>query len=189
MKNSLLDYILRVRFPVILFVVIASFTITYFASRTERDGIGYTPAQPINFSHKLHAGQMQIDCKYCHTGVEKSRHASVPSPSVCMNCHRVARKDKPEIIKLAKYYNDGTPILWKRIHKVPDFAYFNHSVHVNKGIDCKSCHGNVDQMDKIAQMNSFSMGACLDCHRNAHAKVPESTMLKNGPENCYACHR
>jgi len=189
MKNSLLDYILRVRLPITLFVVITSFTITYFASRTERDGIGYKPDQPINFSHKLHAGTMKIDCQYCHTGVEKSRHASIPPAATCMNCHKTARKDRPEIIKLAKFYNEGVSIPWKRIHKVPDYAYFNHSVHVNKGIECRQCHGNVEQMDKVAQMNSFTMGSCLNCHRTIHEKLPELKNINKGPENCYACHR
>src|SRR3972149_7910411 len=140
MKKSFLDYVLRVRLPITIFVIVASFTLTYFASRAERDGIGYSPVQPINFSHKLHAGQMKIDCQYCHTGVEKSRHAMVPAVATCMNCHTIARKDRPEIQKLTAYYNEGKPLLWKRIHKVPDFAYFNHSVHVNKGVDCVNCH-------------------------------------------------
>ena len=99
MNKSLLDHILRIRLPITLFVVVASFTITYFVSRAERDGVGYSPVQPINFSHKLHAGQMKIDCQYCHTGVEKSRHAMVPAVSTCMNCHIIARKDRPDIIK------------------------------------------------------------------------------------------
>lgn len=189
MKNSLLDHILRIRLPITIFVAVSSFAITYFASRAERDGIGYSPDQPILFSHKLHAGQMNIDCQYCHTGVEKTRHALVPSLNICMNCHSVARKDRPEIIKLAKYYNDGAVLPWKRVHKTPDFVYFNHSVHVNKGIDCINCHGDVRQMDKIMQINSFTMAACLDCHRNAHEKLPDVKGIVNGPDNCFACHR
>ncbi len=189
MKKSLLDYILRTRVPVTIFVVLASFAITYYAGRAERDGVGYKPTQPINFSHKLHAGLMKIDCQYCHTGVEKSRVAMVPPVSTCMNCHSVARKDRPEIIKLTEYYKSGKALKWKRIHKVPDFVYFSHSFHVSRGIDCANCHGDVRQMDKIAQMNSFTMAACLDCHRNAHEKLPDMKNIKNGPEYCYACHR
>ncbi|MEO8400049.1 MAG: cytochrome c3 family protein, partial [Ignavibacteriaceae bacterium] len=135
MKKSLLDYVLRTRLPIILFVAAASFTLTYFASRAERDGVGYSPEQPINYSHKLHAGDMKIDCQYCHVAVEKGRHAMVPAVATCMNCHTLARKNSPEIVKLTQYYNKGEAIPWKRIHKVPDYAYFNHSVHVNKGID------------------------------------------------------
>lgn len=190
MKRSFLDYILRNRLPVTLFVIITSFALTYFASRAERDGVGYMPDQPINYSHKLHAGDMKIDCQYCHVGVEKSRHAMVPSVATCMNCHTVARKDQPEIIKLAEYYREGIPLKWKRIHNVPDYAYFNHSVHVNKGIDCTACHGEIIQMEKVGQMNSFTMASCLDCHRNAHDKLPElKEMINVGPDYCSACHR
>jgi hypothetical protein len=189
MNKSLLDHILRIRLPITLFIVIASFSLTYFASRAERDGIGYTPEQPINFSHKLHAGDMQIDCQYCHTSVEKSRHATIPQVATCMNCHVVARRDRPEIVKLTEYYEEGKPIPWKRIHKVPDFAFFNHSVHVNRGIDCVHCHGDVGQMEVVGQMNSFTMNACLDCHRNAHERLPELKNINQGPDDCWACHR
>lgn len=189
MNKSLLDHIIRIRLPITLFVVIVSFSVTYFASRAERDGIGYTPEQPINFSHKLHAGEMRIDCQYCHSSVEKSRHAGIPSVSTCMNCHIVARKDSPEIVKLTQYYNEGKALEWKRIHKVPDFAFFNHSVHVNRGIDCVHCHGDVKQMDVVGQMNSFTMAACLDCHKNVHERLPELKNINQGPDNCFACHR
>ncbi|MFA5405286.1 MAG: cytochrome c3 family protein, partial [Ignavibacteria bacterium] len=103
MKKHLLDYNLKVRLPIIVFAAVLAFTVTYYASYAERNGIGYSPEQPIKFSHKLHAGDMQIDCKYCHVGVEKSRVASVPSADICMNCHTVARADRPEIVKLVKY--------------------------------------------------------------------------------------
>ena len=189
MKASLLDYLLRTRLPVTIFVVAASFIITFFASRAERDGVGYTPDQPINYSHKLHAGEMQIDCQYCHVAVEKSRYAMVPAIATCMNCHKIAKKDSPEIIKLAEYYNSGKTLMWKRVHKVPDYAYFNHSVHVNKGIECESCHGEIKQMEKVGQMNSFTMRNCLSCHRNSHERLPYIKDVKRGPENCYTCHR
>ena len=189
MKKSLLDYTLRIRLPILLFVAALSFTVTFFVSRTERDGIGYAPVQPIAFSHKLHAGTMQIDCQYCHAAVMVSAHATIPAVSVCMNCHSVARKNRPEIIKLTKYYTDGVALPWKRIHRVPDYAYFNHSVHVNKGIDCVNCHGNIDNMDVVQQVVPFTMGACLNCHRNAKEMLPTVQNVKNGPENCGACHR
>lgn len=193
MKKHLLDYNLKVRLPIIIFTAVLAFTITYYASYAERNGIGYSPEQPIKFSHKLHAGDMQIDCKYCHVGADKSRTAGVPSADICMNCHTVARADRPEIVKLVKYYNEKKPIEWKRIHKVPDFAYFNHSVHVNKGIGCTNCHGEVKQMEQVAQVNSFTMGACLTCHRKPEQKISNyeeiKSNLKNGPENCAACHR
>lgn len=197
MKKFLLDYGLKVRLPIILFVVISTFAVTYYVSYAERNGIGYQPEQPIKYSHKIHAGDMKIDCKYCHVGVDKSRIASVPALNICMGCHAIARKDIPEIIKLKEYYDQGKPLPWKRIHKVPDFAYFNHSVHVNRGVECQSCHGDIQSMDTLlvdpykstGQVNSFTMGACLNCHRNAHDKLPYLKEVNNGPENCAVCHR
>ena len=193
MDKHLLDYNLKVRLPIIAFVVIAVFAITYYASYAERNSIGYTPEQPVKFSHKLHAGSMQIDCKYCHTGVDKSRAASVPSVDICMNCHTLARTDRPEIVKLTSYYKENKPLEWNRIHKVPQFVYFNHSSHVNKQIDCVNCHGDVKSMDVVGQANSFTMGACLSCHRQPEKKISNyeeiKANLKKGPENCSACHR
>lgn len=189
-KKIELDYLLKVRLPVTVFVILAAFAITYFVSRAERDSVGYKPEQPINFSHKLHAGKMNIDCQYCHLGVEKERHATIPAASICMNCHSFARKNKPEILKLTGFYEKGIPIQWKRIHKVPEYVYFNHSVHVNKGIQCEKCHGDVRRMDKIRQVRSFNMKDCLNCHRNPQKELPElKGKVKKGPEYCSACHR
>ena len=184
-----LDYTLRVRLPIVLFVAAAAFIGTYYLSRAERDGVGYAPAQPVAFSHRLHAGTMGIDCKYCHTDASVSPHAAVPPVATCMNCHAVARKGRPEIIKLARYYDEGTALPWKRIHRVPDFAYFNHSVHVNRGIDCAQCHGDVASMDVVRQVAPFTMGACLDCHRRAPEILAAVPGVRKGPEYCNACHR
>lgn len=195
MKNFLLDYNLKVRLPILIFVVLAVFVITYYVSYAERMGVGYQPVQPILYSHKLHAGDLKIDCRYCHSDVEKSRQANIPSAKVCMNCHTQARTDRPEIQKLTEYYNKGIPIEWVRVHRVPDFAYFNHSVHVNKGIDCSNCHGDVAGMEVIEQVKDFSMRACLDCHRNPQTTITnivpgkEAANINNGPTNCSSCHR
>jgi hypothetical protein len=189
MKRTVLDYALKIRVPLTLFVIAVSFILTFYFSRAERDGVGYAPEQPIKYSHKLHAGQMNIDCKYCHIGVEKARHAIIPSVNICMNCHTIARKDRPEIIKLRQYFDSGRPIPWKRIHKIPEYAYFNHSVHVNKGIDCVSCHGDIKQMQQVTQVKPWTMTACLDCHRNPQKYVAYVANIKKGPENCWACHR
>jgi Cytochrome c7 and related cytochrome c/Class III cytochrome C family len=189
MKRTVLDYTLKIRLPLTLFIVAASFIITFYISRPERDSVGYSPEQPVKFSHKLHAGQMGIECKYCHIGVAKERHAVIPSVNICMNCHTIARKDKPEIIKLTRFYNDNIPIPWKRIHKIPEYAYFNHSVHVNKGIDCSSCHGDIKGMERVKQVKPFTMTACLDCHRNPEKYLPYLEINKPGPEYCSACHR
>ncbi len=189
MKKFEIDYLLKARIPITVLVIIIAFAATYYVSRPERDGLGYQPEQPIKYSHKLHAGTLGIDCKYCHVGVDKGRHAMVPSANICMNCHTIARKTKPEIVKLIKFYESNTPVPWKRIHKLADFAYFNHSVHVNKGIDCVSCHEDVKKMEVVGQAHSFTMASCLNCHRQAHEKFPNLKGLKVGPENCGACHR
>ena len=193
MNKFLLDYNLKVRLPIVIFVILSVFAITYYVSYAERNGIGNQPEQPIKYSHKLHAGDLQIDCKYCHSGVENSRVANIPSPDVCMNCHTIARKDTPEIQKLTKYYEEKRPIQWKRIHRVPEFVYFNHSAHVNKDIDCINCHGDIAKMEVVGQVNSFTMRSCLDCHRNPEKNIQDfqnlTTGVKNGPEYCSACHR
>ncbi|MBM2813542.1 MAG: actA [Ignavibacteria bacterium] len=189
MNKKLLDYTLKIRLPITVFVIIIAMSITYYVSRNERDGIGNTPTQPILFSHKLHAGDMKIDCQYCHTGVTKGRHALIPSVGTCMNCHSVARKDKPEIQKLTKIFLSGEALQWQRVHRTADYVYFNHSSHVSKNIDCKYCHGDVAAMEKISQVHSFTMGSCVDCHRTAHKSFPEIAGLKKGPDHCWACHR
>jgi hypothetical protein len=189
-KKQHLDRILKIRIPITIGVILLSFGFTFLISKSSRDGVGYEPVQPIKYSHQLHAGQLKIDCKYCHTGVEKGRHAGIPSASICMNCHSVVRRERPEIQKLVKYYDDGVTIPWKRVHKLADFAYFNHSAHVVKGINCVHCHGDIASMDVVSQKHSFRMGQCLNCHRNAHERMPElGDKIKKGPENCNNCHR
>ncbi len=189
MNKSFLDYTLRIRLLLVIFVAAVSSIATYFISRAERDGIGYSPVQPIAFSHKLHAGTMNIDCGYCHTAATVSPHATIPAVSVCMNCHAIAKKNSPEIIKLTSYYDRNIALPWKRVHRVPDYAYFNHSAHVNKGIGCVNCHGHVENMDGAVEVSAFTMGVCLDCHRNAPARVAGLADNVRGPDNCWTCHR
>lgn len=189
MNRTLMEYTLRVRVPILIFVALASLTVTYFVSRPSREGIGYQPTQPIPFSHKLHAGLMKIDCAYCHIGVYRSRYAVIPAASTCMNCHKYAMKTSPYIIKLTKYYDEGKPIPWKRVHRLPDYVYFSHSFHVNAGIKCQSCHGNVQDMAVVKQVSSFTMSACLDCHKNAPKRLSYIPNIKPGPTYCVACHR
>jgi hypothetical protein len=189
MKPHQLDYLLRIRLPLVLFAATGAFIATYYFSRAERDGVGYAPVQPVAFSHRLHAGTMAIDCQYCHTGVTVSPHATVPAVATCMNCHAVARKTRPEIIKLTRYYDEGIALPWKRIHRVPDYAYFNHSVHVNRKIPCAACHGSVESMDVVQQVSEFTMASCLDCHRNAPQRLAGIPGIRKGPDNCNTCHR
>ena len=139
---------------------------------------GYQPTQPIAFSHQLHAGQYEIDCQYCHTGVEISASANIPSVNICMNCHSAIQNVggepgmSPEIQKLYTAMEEDKPIEWVRIHNLPDLAYFNHSQHVKVGgVECQTCHGPIEEMDVVYQYSSLTMGWCIDCHRNTEIKV------------------
>lgn len=153
---------------------------------------GYAPTQPIAFSHKLHGGELKIDCKYCHSTVEESKSASIPALNTCMNCHKgVQLTDKyngeisPEIKKIYKaldynpeakpgeeYGKNPSPIRWVRIHNLPDHAVFNHSQHVKVGkLQCQNCHGPIEKMEKVQQWNTLQMGWCIDCHRNTGIDV------------------
>jgi mono/diheme cytochrome c family protein len=133
---------------------------------------GYAPKQPIAFSHQLHAGQYEIDCQYCHTGVEISKNANIPSVNICMNCHSAIKTESPEIQKLYLALENNKPIEWVRIHNLPDLAYFNHAQHVKVGgVECQTCHGPIEEMDVVYQYSSLTMGWCIDCHRNTEIKV------------------
>jgi hypothetical protein len=148
-----------------------SFAFYYYAS-PKATSVGYQPSQPIPFSHKIHVDQIGLDCRYCHSFVDVSGVSNVPSGSTCWNCHQHVQKDSPKLAPLHRSVDpnypgyDGKPIEWVKVHKTPDYVYFNHSAHVNRGISCQSCHGNVDQMEVISQDQNLSMGWCLDCHRN-----------------------
>lgn len=139
----------------------------------------YQPDQPIWFSHKVHAGQNKMDCEYCHFTTETSMHAGIPPASVCMNCHSQVKEGKQtgkkEIAKIYKALEENKPIEWIKVHNLPDYVYFNHEQHVKVGkLDCTECHGDVEQMDQIAQVNTLSMGWCLDCHRTHKVQFTEN---------------
>ena len=133
---------------------------------------GYAPTQPINFSHKLHAGMYEIECQYCHTGVTKSKNANIPSPNICMNCHNSVKVASPEIQKIYQAIENNRPIEWVRVHNLPDLAYFNHSQHVVVGeLECQTCHGPVEEMEVIQQYSPLTMGWCVNCHRETLVKA------------------
>jgi len=132
---------------------------------------GYQPVQPVPFSHRLHAGELGLDCRFCHNGVEKSWFANLPGASTCMNCHNVVLKDDPRLQIVRDSAANNTPIPWVQVHKVPDYVYCNHSVHVDRGISCVKCHGRVDQMTEVREVKSMSMSFCLDCHRDPAAQI------------------
>lgn len=136
------------------------------------------PEQPIPFSHRVHAQNKDISCFFCHEGAMKTARAGVPPMETCMLCHDRIIIHHPEIEKLRKAYENNEPILWEKVEDVPDFVFFNHSVHINKQIDCSECHGNVENMDRIETANKFTMGFCVDCHQQMNATT-----------DCFTCHR
>jgi hypothetical protein len=178
----------------------------YFSPRYT--DVGYRPTQPVPYSHKLHAGILGIDCRYCHVGVEASPRATIPPTQTCMNCHTVIRKDSANLLPVQTSWAEDTPVPWVRIHDLPDYVHFSHSVHTNAGVGCASCHGRVDQMEVVAQHEPLSMGWCLECHRNpaphlrpkdkvtdmayfvdpAEGAVRQMERNLDPPRNCSACH-
>lgn len=136
----------------------------YFTPKYTR--VGYQPIQPVAFSHKVHVDQLGLDCRYCHHDVERSWFSNIPSASTCMNCHNQVLKDDPRLALVRESVATGRPIAWVQVHKVPDYVYFNHAVHVNRGISCVECHGRIDQMDEVYHAKPLSMSFCLDCHRD-----------------------
>jgi len=122
--------------------------------------------QPIQFSHKHHVEDDGIDCRYCHTSVEQSAFAGIPPTKTCMNCHSQIFAASPYLEPIRESFRTGKPIEWTRVHKLPEFVYFNHSIHVNKGVGCASCHGQVNLMPLVRQVASLQMEWCLDCHRH-----------------------
>jgi len=122
--------------------------------------------QPVAFDHKLHVGQLGLDCRYCHSNVEVSGHSNIPASQVCMNCHSQVQKNNPKLQPIRDSFATGQPVQWVKIHNVPDYAYFNHSAHINRGVSCVECHGKVNEMNVVFEDKPLSMGWCLQCHRN-----------------------
>ncbi len=172
--------------------------------------VGYQPDQPVPFSHKLHAGELGLDCRYCHNTVEHAAHAAIPPADTCMNCHRVVKADSDKLKPIREAAAGGKPVEWVRVHMLPDYAFFDHSVHLAAGVGCVSCHGRIDQMDTVTQDQPLSMSWCLDCHRNPTPNLrppdrvtdmtwdktgynpatdPKRTRAPDAPEHCSGCHR
>jgi mono/diheme cytochrome c family protein len=169
---------------------------------------GYQPTQPIAFSHKLHAGENNINCAYCHTSVYKGKSANIPSPNICMNCHSQIKTESPEIKKIYRAIERKQPIQWVRVHNLPDLAYFNHSQHTQVGgIQCQTCHGPIQNMEVVYQYSALTMGWCINCHRETplntkgnayydnlvklHDKSNNAvpfTVSSNGGTECSKCH-
>jgi hypothetical protein len=174
--------------------------------------IGIAKVQPVQFSHRHHAGQLGIHCAYCHSSVEVSSFAGIPPTHTCMSCHSQIWINSPTLEPVRESYRSGQSIEWVRVHDLPDFVYFNHSIHINKGIGCASCHGRVDQMPQIYKAQSLQMQWCLDCHRQPERHIrprdkiydmayqPAEDQMELGRRlvaeykvqkllDCYTCHR
>ncbi|MFT4709660.1 MAG: hypothetical protein ACI9D0_000752 [Bacteroidia bacterium] len=188
-------------------------TIVTFGFSPNTLSVGFSPEQPIPFSHKLHAGEMGMDCRYCHNTVELGAKAAVPATETCVNCHKGIHTESVALAPLRESAETGNPIAWNRVHDLPDYVFFDHSAHVTRGVGCVECHGRVDTMVQVRQEKKLSMGWCLDCHRNPEdiirpidevtnmtweaedqAALAEALTLARGrelnaPTNCSGCHR
>ncbi len=189
-------------------VVLAA--IWYYFSPEFTD-VGYAPEQPVAYSHRLHAGQLGMDCRYCHNWVEVSQHANVPPTQTCMNCHNQVQVNSLKLLPVRESWATGRPIEWVKVHHLPDYAHFSHAIHVNNGVGCETCHGRIDEMEVVQQVSSLSMGWCLECHRQPELYLrPQDKITAMGyvqpadfvernlarvraegilpPTNCSACH-
>jgi hypothetical protein len=151
----------------------------YYGISPQAMDIGYMPVQPVPYSHRQHAGELGIDCRYCHTTVETSAFASIPPTEVCMNCHATIRPQSEKLVAVRESFATGLPVPWIRVHDNPDFVYFNHSAHVARGVGCVECHGRVDKMDEVYQAEALSMAWCLSCHRAPDAKLRPVDQVTN----------
>lgn len=200
----------------VLTLSIAAAVTYYFTPKYTK--VGYQPTQPVPFSHALHVDQLGMDCRTCHSFVEVASHSNVPSVQTCMSCHTQIKPDSPKLAPVRAAWNDGKmdgpPVNWVRIHRLPDYVYFNHAAHVTRGVSCFSCHGNVNTMEVVYQHEPQSMSWCLDCHRqpenalrppaevfnlnwkaaSAHEQFQLGSRFKaewvvNPPTDCGGCHR
>jgi len=140
---------------------------------------GYQPEQPIPFSHQLHAGELGMDCRYCHNTVEHAARAAIPPTQTCLNCHDQIQKDDPVLEPLRLSRETGVPVPWVRVHDLPDYAFFDHSAHVSRGVGCVTCHGRVDNMETVSRFAPLSMSWCLDCHRDPEPHVRPLSEITN----------
>lgn len=147
----------------------------WYGASPKTTDVGHQPEQPVPFSHALHAGEMGMDCRYCHTTVDQAAHAAIPPTQTCMNCHTLVHPGSPKLAPIRESAATGVPVEWVKVHDLPDYVYFNHSAHVTRGVGCVSCHGRVDQMPVVFQHEELSMSWCLNCHRapEKHLRPPE----------------
>jgi hypothetical protein len=191
---------------------VATAGITYYMT-PKYTRVGYAPVQPVPYSHKKHVGELGLDCRYCHNFIDTAG-SSIPTSQTCMNCHSQIKTSSPALAVIRDSFKTGKPVEWVHVHVLPTFVYFDHSIHVNRGIGCVECHGKINEMDVVTQMKPFSMGFCLDCHRDPAAHVRQKADIFNldsktvsevegrdaavkfvhnwnikPPQSCSGCHR
>ena len=171
-----------IRGPLAISVLIGVLYVTMFVAygfSPKTTDVGYAPEQPIPYSHELHVGQLGLDCRYCHNTVEDSAQASVPPTQTCINCHQSIFPASENLVALRDSFASGRAVKWVRVHDLPDYAYFNHSAHVRRGVSCVSCHGRVDKMPVVYQHEPLSMAWCLECHRNPDPHLRPADQVTN----------
>ena len=192
----------------ILLVLVPAYVVgmAYYASSPQTIDVGYSPKQPVPFSHATHAGQLGMDCRYCHANVEVSAKAMIPPTQVCMGCHAMIKTDSARLAPVRASWESGKPVEWVQVHKLPDHAYFDHSAHLTAGVGCVTCHGRIDQMDVVRAETPLGMGWCLDCHRDPKPNLRPKDQITNmewkpemaqgwtppdvhPPQHCSGCHR
>ena len=206
------DRILRTVGLIAAFAVIGGASTLYYATLPTTLEPGYQPKQPVPYSHKLHAGNMGMDCTYCHTSVLKAAYASIPPTQTCMNCHSKVKEKSVVLEPVRASWASGDSVPWIKVHRLPDYVFFNHSSHTTAGVSCVSCHGRIDQMVEVKQVQTLAMSWCLECHRNPAPNLrPAQFVTKldwkpegdpavfgremiakkgiNPPVNCSGCHR
>jgi len=206
------DRILRTVLVVVGLGVIGGASTLYYATLPTTLEPGYQPQQPVPYSHKLHAGNLGMECTYCHTSVLKAAYASIPPTQTCMNCHSKVKEKSVVLEPIRASWASGESVPWVKVHRLPDYVFFNHSAHTTAGVSCVSCHGRIDQMVEVKQVQTLAMSWCLECHRNPAPNLrPAQFVTKldwkpegdpaalgreiiaqkgiNPPVNCSGCHR
>ena len=203
---------LQLTIYLVLVVCVATAGVTYYMT-PKYTRVGYAPIQPVPYSHAKHVGELGLDCRYCHNTIDTAG-AALPTSQTCMNCHSQIKTASPALAVIRDSFQTGNAVPWVHVHVMPSFVYFDHSIHVNRGISCVECHGKINEMDVVTQKKPMSMGFCLDCHRDPAAHVREKADIFNldsptiaaskgieaarqfvhdwnikPPQSCSGCHR
>lgn len=169
----------RIVGAVLLLAPVYVTALVWYGASPKTTDVGYAPEQPVPYSHALHVGELGLDCRYCHNTVENAAHAAIPTTETCMNCHQRVKTRSPFLEPLRASAASGRSLEWLKVHDLPDYVYFDHSVHVRNGVGCNECHGRIDTMDVVFQHEPLSMSWCLQCHREPDAHLREPSLVTN----------